>query len=157
FDHNMIFDLDVPENDLVSAVIAVANAAKAAVENTAMHLALVEHADSRARLWDRLEHAYGDKALLKKHKFQGSSDQWEFDAAIQLPDHTALFELVVPNTNAVNSAVTKFLDVRDLGQRAPHRVAVLTNIKATPHLPVLGRTARIMSVDASDDEYRKAA
>ncbi len=157
FDHNMIFYLDVPENDLVSAVIAVANAAKTAVENTAVHLASIEHADYRAHLWERLERAYGPRALAKKHKFKGSSDLWEFDAAIRLPDHLTLFELVVPNANAVNSAVTKFLDVRDLGNAAPKRVAVLTNIKTTPHLPVLGRTARILAVDASDDDYRKAA
>ncbi|WP_271525918.1 hypothetical protein [Bradyrhizobium sp. CCBAU 53380] len=40
----MIFDLDVAEPHLVAAVMAVANAAKTAVENTAMHLAPAEHA-----------------------------------------------------------------------------------------------------------------
>src|SRR3984893_19430109 len=37
FDHDMIFDVDVSEGELVLAVIAVANAAKTAVENTAIH------------------------------------------------------------------------------------------------------------------------
>jgi hypothetical protein len=157
FDHNMFFDPDVPESDLVAAVAAVANAAKNAVENTATQLASVEHADYRAHLWDKLEKAYGPQALTKKHKFRGSSDVWEFDAAIQLRDHIALFELVAPNANAVNSAVTKFLDIRDLGAAAPNRVAVLTDMKSTPHLPVLGRTARLIAVDASDDDYRRAA
>ena len=40
FDSNMFFDLNVAEHELISAVVAVANAAKTAVENTAMHLAL---------------------------------------------------------------------------------------------------------------------
>ena len=157
FDQNMFFEMDVAENELISAVVAIANAAKTAVENTAVHLASIEHADYQAYLWDKLEKVYGAKTITKKHKIKGSSDLWEFDAAVQLKEHLAVFELVVPNANAVNSAVTKFLDVRDLGESAPRRIAVLTNIKTTPHLPVLGRTARIIPYDASDAEFREAA
>ena|SRR5215475_874325 len=39
-------------------------------------------------------------------------------------DHIALFEVIGPNANAVNSAVTKFLDIQDIGESAPGRVAV---------------------------------
>jgi hypothetical protein len=157
FDHNMMFDLDVPEDGLVLAVIAVGNAAKTAVENTAIHLASVQHADARVHLWERLENLYGSKLVNRRHMIKGSSELWEFDAAIKRDDQLSLFEIVVPNANAVNSAVTKFLDVKDLGSNAPHRVAVLTSIKSTPHLAVLGRTARYIPVDASDDDYRQAA
>jgi hypothetical protein len=66
FDHNMMFDLDVAENQLVAAVMAVANAAKTAVENTAIHLATTEHADHRAYLWDRLQAAYGARAVHRE-------------------------------------------------------------------------------------------
>jgi hypothetical protein len=157
FDHDMIFDVDVSEDELVLAVIAVANAAKTAIENTAIHLASVQHADARVYLWERLERLYGSELVGRKLKIKGSSEQWEFDAAIRLKDHLSLFEIVAPNANAVNSAVTKFLDVKDIGIAAPHRVAVLTNLKATPHLAVLARTARYISADASDEDYRRAA
>jgi hypothetical protein len=109
FDHNMIFDVDVSADELVLAVVAVANAAKTAVENTAMHLASVQHADARVYLWERLERLYGSELVDRKRKVRGSSEQWEFDAAIELQDHLSLFEIVAPNANAVNSAVTKFL------------------------------------------------
>jgi histone H3/H4 len=46
FDHNMMFDIDVAEDELLPAVVAVANAAKTAVENTSIHLATAEHADN---------------------------------------------------------------------------------------------------------------
>jgi hypothetical protein len=158
FDHNMMFDLDVSESELVVAVVAVANAAKTAVENTAIHLASVEHADYRAHLWDRLEAAYGLSSITRKPRsFRGAAEQWEFDAAVERGGALALFEVVTPNANSVNSAVTKFLDVRDLGETAPRRIAVLTKIGTTPRLPVLGRTARLLTVDASVDEYRAAA
>jgi hypothetical protein len=158
FDHNMMFDLDVSESELVVAVVAVANAAKTAVENTAIHLASVEHADYRAYLWDRLDAAYGAGSITRKPRiFRGAAEQWEFDAAVERAGTLALFEVVTPNANSVNSAVIKFLDVQDLGEAAPRRIAVLTMLDRTPRLPMLGRTARLLTVDAHVDEYRAAA
>ena len=63
----------------------------------------------------------------------------------------------MPNANAVNSVVTKFLDIRDLGEMAPHRIAVLTRREETPHLPVLARTARVVSIEDTDETFRQAA
>ncbi|UQR61758.1 hypothetical protein LRP30_33910 [Bradyrhizobium sp. C-145] len=158
FDHNMIFDLDVPEDHLVPAVMAVANAAKTAVENTALHLATTEHADHRAFLWDRLQSVFGSSFSREPVSFNGaSSESYDFDAAVKAQGHLTLFQVVTPNANSVNSAVTKFLDVRDLGDTAPHRVSVVTNKDRTPRLLVLGRTSRILPVDATDDQYRLAA
>jgi len=159
FDHNMMFDLDVEESQLVAAVMAVANAAKTAVENTAIHLATTEHADHRAYLWDRLERAYGLKTFAREPvSFKGASESWDFDAAVKVQGTFALFQVVTPNANSVNSAVTKFLDVLDLGEKlAPKRVAVVTNKDRTPRLLVLGRTSRILPADASDEQYRMAA
>jgi hypothetical protein len=160
FDHNMMFDVDVEENHLVAAVIAVANAAQTAVENTAIHLASAEHADYRAYLWDRLQGVYGAAAIAREPvTFNGaSSESYDFDAAVKTKGHLTLFQVVTPNANSVNSAVTKFLDVKDLGEDvAPHRVAVLTNMNRTPRLRVLGRTSRMLPVDAPDEQYRLAA
>jgi hypothetical protein len=158
FDHNMMFDLDVEEDDLLPAVIAVANGAKTAVENTAVHLATTEHADYRAYLWDRLQGAYGDAFSRAPVTYKGASaENWEFDAAVTVKGHLALFQVVTPNANSVNSAVTKFLDVGDLGENAPKRVSVVTNKDRTPRLLVLGRTSRILSADATDEQYRLAA
>jgi len=157
FDENMIFDIEVAEDDLVVAVISVANAAKMAVENTALQLATTEHSDFRVYLWTRLERLYEAKSVLRNRSVRGSSDEWKFDAVVQRGTHLSLFEIVVPYSNAVNSAVTKFLDIRDLGEAAPHRVAVLTSQRDTPHLPVLARTARVVGMDDPDETFRQAA
>lgn len=159
FDRNMMFDLDVAETDLLSAVIAVANAARTAVEDTAIHLSTTEHADHRAYLWDRLEGAYGPQIVRREPvQFRGRTEKWDFDAAIRVQNTFALFEIVTPHANAVHSAVTKFLDVRDLGEKiAPRRVAVLTNKDRTPRLLVLGRTAKLLPAHSTDDEYRMVA
>jgi hypothetical protein len=57
----------------------------------------------------------------------------------------------------VTSAVTKFLDVSDLGELAPRRIAVLAQRSKTPYLPVLGRTAQIVNMDDPDEIFRRAA
>ena len=157
FDQNMIFDLEVENDDLVVAVISVANAAKSAVETTAMHLAATEHSDYRSMLWDRLERIFEPRLISRNRPVRGSSDEWKFDAVVAVGSSVALFELVSPHANAVSSAVTKFLDIRDLGEAAPKRVAVLTNKDETPHLPVLARTAQVVGVNDPDEVYRQAA
>jgi hypothetical protein len=157
FDRNMIFEMEVTIDELVVVVAAVANAAKTAVENTSMILATTEHADSRAVLWDKLGRVYGSKKIQQKAKIRGKSDSWEFDAAVETNGHIALFEVIGPNANAVNSAVTKFLDVKDIGEKAPKRIAVLTSKTGTPHLPVLGRTATLIAIDAPNEAFLKAA
>ena len=157
FDHNMIFDTEVARDDLLVAVISVANAAKTAVETALLHLATTEHADYRASLWNRLERIYPAEKVERERVVPGSSGDWKFDAVVQVKDHLSLFEIVVPHANAVTSAVTKFLDIRDLGERAPHRVAVLTQKDKTPYLPVLGRTAQIVSVGDPDEVFQRAA
>jgi hypothetical protein len=124
---------------------------------TAMHLAATEHADYRAMLWHRLERIYEPKSIFRNKPVRGSSDEWKFDAVVSIGSAVALFELVSPHVNAVSSAVTKFLDIRDLGEAAPSRIAVLTKRKETPHLSVLARTARVIGVDDPDDVYRRAA
>jgi hypothetical protein len=157
FDQNMIFDLEVENEELVVAVISVANAAKSAVETTAMHLAATEHSDYRSMLWDRLERIFEPRLISRNRPVRGSSDEWKFDAVVTVGSSVALFELVSPHANAVSSAVTKFLDIRDLGETAPKRVAVLTNKDETPHLPVLARTAQVVGVNDPDEVYRQAA
>jgi hypothetical protein len=157
FDHNMFFDIDVVRNDLVVAVAAIANASKAAVEATAARLAAVEHADYQALLWERLQRIFNQRRVAQNFSFRGKSEVWEFDAAVQWHGKTSLFEVVTPYANSVNSAVTKFVDVRNLGEAAPNRVAILTNKEKTPHLAVLASTARWIGSNSNDETYKRAA
>ena len=153
----VIFDLEVLPPDVIAAVISVANAAKSAVETTALHLASTEHSDFRAFLWSRLERLYEPSQVFRNKPVRGSSDEWKFDAVVQVRDRLTLFEIVAPHPNAVSSAVTKFLDVLDLGEHAPRRFAVVTDLKDTPHLPVLARTAQVVGINDPDEAFRRAA
>jgi hypothetical protein len=157
FDHNMFFDVNVTRDELVVAVSAIANASKAGVEETAVRLSAVEHADYQAMLWEKLEHVFTPKLVARKQVFRGSHETWEFDAAVHAHGRMSLFEIVTPYANSVNSAIAKFVDVKELGSAAPNRIAILTNRDKTPHLSVLASTARWIPASANDEAFRAAA
>ncbi|RWC32341.1 hypothetical protein [Mesorhizobium sp.] len=157
YDSHMIFDLEVPREALVAAAIAVGNASKFAVDATAEALSEKRANDQRLILWDILKGAFPNKPIQRGEKFTGHTDAWEFDAVVRLNDRPALFELVTPYPAAVNSAIAKFLDVRDLGSEKTIRVAVPTAPEKTPHLSLLGRTARIISLDSPQEVFKLAA
>jgi hypothetical protein len=153
----MLFDLEVPEAEIMPAVIAIANAAKSAVEATMMQLANRDTVDLRSILWSRLDRVFMGTHVERGGSVLGSSDKWQFDAVVHSRDRVTLFEIISPHANAVSSAVTKFLDVRDLGNGAPNRVAVLSDKERTPHIAVLARTARVIGQNDPDEVFLNAA
>ncbi|NKN39326.1 hypothetical protein HFC70_23560 [Agrobacterium sp. a22-2] len=157
FDSDMVFDLEVPREALVAASIAVANASKAAVDATAEKLSEQHAADQREKLWSRLEAAFPGAYVAREAAFIGASAEWKFDAMIEQSERIAVYDLVSPHANSVHAAVSKFLDVRDLGEKAPTRVAVTLSKENTPHLPLLGRTAKIIDISARAETFRMAA
>ncbi|MFL9827461.1 hypothetical protein [Rhodoplanes sp. SY1] len=93
----------------------------------------VPHADHRAMFLDRLDTLFGAAMVARSRVVRGASEDWTFDAVVERAGRLALFELVPPHAVAVGGAVTKVLDIRDLGDNAPGRIAVLGDKAATPH------------------------
>lgn len=157
FDSDMIFDLDVSREALVAASIAVANASKFAVEQTAERLSEHHAFDQKTRLWERLAAAFPGAYVAREASFRGASADWKFDAIIEIENHRAIYDVVLPHPNSVHTAVSKFLDVRDLGDKAPSRIAVALDVNSTPHLPLLGRTAKIIELTSRAEVFKLAA
>lgn len=157
FDSDMVFDIEVPREALVSAAIAVANASKEAVDHTAARIFEKRAMDQRSELWSRLAAAFPQAHVAREVMVRGASSPWNFDAMIEIGGHTSLFDLVVPHASSVHAAVSKFLDIKDLGEQSPVRVAVITDSENTPHLPLLGRTAKIIQLDAAIETFKRAA
>lgn len=157
FDSDMIFDLEVPREALIAASIAVANASKLAVDQTAEKLSEHHASDQRSRLWERLESAFPGAFVAREAAFKGASAEWKFDALVEINNHRAVYDLVLPHANSVHTAVSKFLDLRDLGENSPSRVAVIVNRDTTPHLPLLGRTAKIIDIANRAEAFKQAA
>ncbi|MGO4439347.1 hypothetical protein [Rhizobium sp. RAF56] len=157
FDSDMIFDLDVPREALVSAAIAVGNASKYAVDHTAERLSERNASDMRQKLWERLAAVFPRAFVEREAMFMGASSEWKFDAVMESDEHKSVFDLVTPHAASVHAAVSKFLDVKDLGDGAPVRVAVAIDRQKTPHLPLLGRTAKIIDLGSGAEIYKNAA
>lgn len=157
FDSDMFFDLEVPREALATAVMAVSNASKTATDATAETLSERRANDFREQLWDKLDRAFVGMQVQRQVEVRGASAPWQFDAAVSLRDTIAVFDVVVPHATSVHAAVAKFLDLRDAGEKAPHRIAVLTEPTETPHKALLGRTARMVNLTSAAEGFRIAA
>lgn len=156
FDRGMIYDLVASKDDLAVVVLAVANAAKSAVDATLLQIPR-DPVDARLDLWTRLDAIFREGRIQRSPRTRGSSDEWTFDAAVEIGGSTTVFEIVAPNPAAVAGAVTKFLDLRELGDAAPGRVAILPARTRTPHLGLLAKTARLLDQDAPEQAFRDVA
>lgn len=145
FDSDLIFDIEVPREALVTAAIAVANASKASVDETAEALSAKKADTQRERLWKTLFEVFPKESIEENAQFAGRSETWKFDAVVQM-EKPILFQTVTPNSLSVHSAVARFLDVKDNGSEATVRVSVPLNVQATPHIQLLSRTSRIIGI-----------
>lgn len=156
FDSDMIFDIEVPRAALVTACIAVANASKTAVDETAEALSQEKAERQKEKLWKKLHGAYPKEKIGENVVFDGHSDTWTFDAIVEA-DRPILFQTVSSHANSANSAIVRFLDVRSLGAERTTRIAVPTTEQAVPHESVLATTSRIVRITQPIDVFARLA
>lgn len=152
FDSDQVFDIEVPDYALVTATIAVANASKAAVDMTQSALTEQKVELQKDMLLKRIFQTFDRSDIEIDGEYSGRSENWRFDAVVQAGT-PILFQTVTANQNSVNSAISRFLDVKDAGDELTVRVAVPARIKDTPHLSLLARTARILPADATEEAF----
>ncbi|MEN5336813.1 hypothetical protein [Brucella pseudintermedia] len=156
FDSDQIFDIEVPEYALVTAAIAVANASKAAVDITQAAVTQQKAEQQKDALIRKIFSVFDKDQIEVDGEYSGRSENWKFDAVVQA--HVPiLFQTVSAHQNSVNSAISRFLDIKDAGEDLTVRVAVPTRIRETPHLSLLSRTARIIPVDAGNEMFHALA
>ncbi|KPB01363.1 hypothetical protein [Ahrensia marina] len=158
FDSEMFFELEIPEDSLVAAALAVSNASRHAVEQVAESLSEKRADQQRDVLWQKLERAFRPERVEKDVEYRGASANWKFDALVSLDGgRRGLFELVQPSPVSVNSAISKFLDVSDLDDRNTQLNAVVTDRDKTAHLTLLGSRANVIPINAATELYLTAA
>lgn len=148
FDSDLIFDIEVPKEALVTAAIMVANTSKIAVETTAQRLANRRFELSIDKLALQFDRQFGSHRVVRDAIVKGATGEWELDLLIKTQGRPALIELVAANANAVNSSVTKFFDISRLSDSEGfNRYSVLIDAKQTPNIGVLGATSRLVEFD----------
>ena len=159
FDSNNFYASGVSRENLLTAVIAIANASKLATDQTSFKLATKPYQFDDEQLVERLDSIFGTAHVQRRAEFVGASNKiWTFSAAVETEGRQTVFDLVKPTWQSLYPAVVKFTDLSDL-PGAPKRVAVLADRVRTGPFDVnlLSRSAQIIEFGANDETYRRAA
>lgn len=157
FNDHELFEIDAPVDRLPGFIAIVADAARMAVEQSAVRLAEHIEKESRLSISERLISIFGKSAVTEGAEIAGASQHtWRFDAAIKCGDRKVLFALTSPSPNSVASSFLKLDDVRRLDP-PPRNVAVLTKRDAfkPDQITILNRAAKLISADDPDADFRK--
>jgi hypothetical protein len=159
FDMQAFFEAEVGSDDLVPAVIAIANASRSAVDMTAYRMAEKAANDARLVMREKLLSAFTPAMITTGFTLRGgSNDEWDFDAAVRRDDHIALFQVITPAQQSVVSAAARFMDISDLpDDRRPSLVGVLQDRAKTPRLKLIQRSAFTIDMIAEPSVWQQAA
>ncbi len=156
FQADAFFVLEVSENQLVGAVITVANASKECMDLTTLRLAEKRYNDAKARLYDRLERVFKRPNIERNVTIiGGSSREWEVAAVVHFGRHSTVFEPVNNKAVSIYRTVTAFHDiVRAPGH--PQCVAVVRDKNELgDSLGLLSQAGKVVNEDVSDASLRR--
>jgi hypothetical protein len=144
-------------DQLVGAVMAVANASSRALERAMVGSENRRSGAAVEKLVARLTHIFPRAVVAREVKFRGDSTHaWDFDATVTTKSGRAVFDIVTPHPTSIAFAATKFQDLARLDD-APARFAIVRR-KASfgDLLVVIAQAAQVMEDDAPDSVFKRA-
>lgn len=158
FEAHAMLVLQAARDQLVGAVMTVANCAKEAMEITTLRLADQRRADAGERLHLRLVDVFGHDRVARDAEIIGSSNhRWHVAALVRMDGHRTVFEPVSQHHNSIFAAVAKFHDLA-LIDDAPTRVAVVRDkSKFGNDLNLLIQAGKVVNDDIPAKTLRKLA
>jgi hypothetical protein len=157
FDDHALVLTGAVADQLVGAVMAVANAASRALERAMFRTENRRSGAAVEKLVARLTHIFPRAEIAREVQIRGASTHpWDFDAKVTTKNGSAIFDIVTPHHTAIAFATTKFHDLARL-EDAPARFAVVHR-KASfgDLLAVIVQAAQVMEDDAPDSVFRRA-
>ncbi|MCJ2189151.1 hypothetical protein [Novosphingobium beihaiensis] len=107
-----------------------------------------------AALFQRLRSIFGDAAQERVSIVGSSNLDWKFAAQVEIGTRRVLFDVVTPYYTSVCSAVSKFTDIRRLGENN-HPVAVVDDLESMGKwLPLVSQEAEVIEDDVSEETLR---
>lgn len=158
FDHTAFVATTLEPDQLVGAVMAVANAAGRALERALLRSESRRQEAATDRLVTRLRQVFPKAQVSRDVELRGASTHpWNFDALVRSGGDQAVFDLVTPHPASVAFASTKFHDLARL-DHAPARIAMVRR-KASfgDLLAVVAQAARVVEETAPDRSLTRAA
>jgi hypothetical protein len=158
FDDRAFVVTRLEQDQLVGAVMAVANAAARALERAMLRSESRRQEAAVARLVGRLQRLFHNGAVTAGAELRGASTHpWRVDVQVRRGDDQAVFDLVTPHPASVAFTTTKFHDIALL-ERPPARIAVVHHKAGMgDFLAVLSQAAQVVEDDAPDRALTRAA
>lgn len=158
FDGQTFIVTELEQDQLVGAVMAVANAASRTLERAMVRSESRRHDAAVERLVVRLRHVFPKADVARDVELRGvSTHAWRVDTLVRMGHDRAAFDVVTPHPASIAFATTKFHDIARL-EDAPTRVAVVHRKAALGDLlAVVSQAARVIEDDASDSAFNRAA
>ena len=161
YDGHSVFAVKVSMHQLEAAIGAVANASvQAATE------AIHKSVEDTSRRWnedvfDRLKSVFDNSLISKTADISGFRDTWEAHNVVTLRSGgVAIFEFVSAHTNSVSNKFMMFSDIANSNEAdAISLNGVVEDIPAFNKArgSMLGDIAEIVALDATNDDFRRAA
>lgn len=154
-----VFESEASVETAAGMIAIIADASRRSVEITAERLARRLEAQLKISVVDRLREVFGSDSVTAEAHISGSSTHgWTVDALVQAGRTIVAVDMVSPSPNSVSAAYIKLDDIRRLDD-APRTVAALTRRAkfASDQLLILGRTSRLIDMDAGPAEYHRLA
>jgi hypothetical protein len=158
FDGHSMFALKVTNERLEAAIAAIANASNTACSEAIRIASEIKTKKQNEKIFERIQSIFGEKIVAKSAEIQGRHAHWEAHNVVVFPDKKrAVFEHMTTHTSSVSSKFLMFSDIR-----ASHRDislnAIVPRIDALDEkAQIIGDVANIVSLKASDEEFRKFA
>ncbi|WP_147307901.1 hypothetical protein [Fulvimarina endophytica] len=161
YDGHSVFAIKVGLHQIEAAIGAVANASVQAATQ-AIHKSI----EDTSRRWnedvfDRITDAFDKSLIAKTMEINGFRDAWEVHNVVTLESGgKAVFEFVSPHTNSVSNKFMMFSDIANSDEA--NLISLNGVVEDIPKFnkargTMLSDLAEIIALDASNDEYRRAA
>lgn len=158
FDGAAIFALEVPDGQLESAIVAVANASASAASLAIRRASEAKARQDNERVFDRVSAIFGSASVVKKVTLAGRHAEWEAHNVVRLPNaRKAVFEFMSPQHTAAASKYLMFSDLRSRDPKLSLSVVVKDISALDEKSRIIGDVANIIGLSAEDRDFKHVA
>lgn len=158
FDGGTMLFMRVPADRLRGAIISMAALVKEVVDETIARATKARAETAQEALYDRLDRAFGAKAVEHNALVIGESTaEYRVDAVAKVDDKVVVFDLFTADPNSVASTFTKLSDLYRR-EDAPRLVGVTRSPERVgPKLQLITSVADVIRLESATERFRKMA
>jgi hypothetical protein len=143
---------------LDAAIVCVANASSQAAQESVRAASEVYTQKKDNQLFDRVSAIFGAKSVARMRLVSGRHVQWRAKNVVSASNgQLAIFEYMTTHVHSVSSTFLMFSDIRQSEEKISLNVVVQDISKLDSKGQMIGDVANIVSMSASDEQFRRYA